>query len=118
MTHEFHTVDCVVTDSFRTTKTIGILDSKFVFRKWAIIEGPAEWKIGRVTDHGCALFLSDKERTVLDLAYRNYIGKGGPKRVLAPLVEFDEQLDKGKMLDHLSFYPPKFREMIVGGPFL
>ncbi len=118
MTHEFHTVDCVITDSFRTTKNIGILDTKFVFRKWAMTEGPVEWKIKRITDHGCVLFHSDRERTVLDLAYRNYIGKDERKRIISPLVEFEEHLDNGKMMTYLSSYPPKFREMIAGGPVL
>ena len=118
MTHEFYTVDSAITDSFRTTKAIGILDSKFVFRKWAMTDPPAEWKMKRITDHGCALYISDKERTVLDLAYRNYIDKEDLKQVLAPLIEFEEQLDRKKIVEYLSSYPPKFREAMIDGSVL
>jgi len=118
MTHEFYTVDSVITDSFRTTKTIGILDSKFSFRRWAIADGAAAWKVRRITDHGCVIYHSDKERTVLDLAYRNLLGKGSVKQALAPLVEFEDRLDRQRLAEYLSDYPPRFREVVQGGSVL
>ena len=72
----------------------------------------------RITDHGCVLYISDKERTVLDLAYRNYINKEELKQVLAPLIEYEELLDRKKIAEYLSSYPPKFREAVINGPVL
>ena len=118
MTHEFFTVDYVITDSFRTTKTIGILDSRFAFTRWKIGSGPAPWKVKRITDHGCALFHSDKERTVLDLSYRNYLRKEDLERTIAPIIEFDEQIDRERIRGYLTSFPPKFREMITSGSIL
>jgi len=118
MTHEFFTVECVITDSFRTTKTIGILDTRFVFTKWMLGSGPAPWKVKLITDHGCAIFHSDKERTVLDLSYRAYLERGGLERTIAPIVEYGDRLDKDKAAGYLTSYPPKFREMIAVGQVL
>ena len=82
MTHEFFTVECVI------------------------------------TDHGCAIFHSDKERTVLDLSYRAYLERGGLERTIAPIVEYGDRLDKDKAAGYLTSYPPKFREMIAVGQVL
>ncbi len=35
MTHEYFTMNFVITDSYRTTKIINILDTKFQFLKWS-----------------------------------------------------------------------------------
>lgn len=118
MTHEFFTVDYVITDSFRTTKTIGILDSRFVFTSWKTGNGPAPWKLKRITDHGCALFHSDKERTVLDLSYRSYLRKESLERTIGPIIEFEDQINKDRVKGYLTSYPPKFRETITSGSVL
>jgi len=118
MTHEYFSVDYVITDSFRTTKTIEILGSKYLFLRWSVRDVSSEWKVKRTTDHGSSIFYSDKEKTVLDISYKRYIDRKDARLVIAPLIEFRDQLDLGRLSLYLSFYPPKYREVMKGGGVL
>jgi len=118
MTHEYFTVDYVITDSFRTTKTIEILGSKYLFIKWSMKNAPNDWRVKRITDYGSSIFYSNKEKTVLDISYKNYLDQKDGKIVLAPLIEFRDQLDQGKLMLYLPLYPPKYRGMVEGGGVL
>ena len=60
MTHEYFSTNYVMTDTYRTTKTIGIADQKFKFIKGAA----SHFGFGITTRDG--LRRSDKEKTVLD----------------------------------------------------
>lgn len=66
MTHEYFTINYVITDSYRTTKVIKIIDTQFFFLKWS----PKIFKFGIIEKNG--LKYSDREKTVLDLIYRSY----------------------------------------------
>lgn len=118
MTHEYFTVDYVITDSFRTTKTIEILGSKYLFLKWSMKNAQADGRVKRITDHGSSIFYSNKEKTVLDISYKKYLEDKDERSAIAPLIEFRDQLDQAKLMLYLPFYPPKYREMVEGGGVL
>lgn len=115
MTHEYFTVNYVITDSFRTTKVIGILDSKFKFIKWSMKGDPVEWREKAITDNACSIYWSNKEKTVLDIAYRNFIEKRSHEQVIAPLIEHVGQLEQARLMRYVPFYSPKFRELVGVG---
>jgi len=104
MTHEYFAVDSVVTDSFRTTKVIGILGSKFQFHRWSADRfGFGSVRKGRLT-------YSDPEKTLLDMAYMTHRqGKGSPRDVI---MEHIERLNMDKLRRYLARYSMRFREAI------
>lgn len=118
MTHEYFTVDYVITDSFRTTKIIEVLGSRYLFLEWSKKNASIDWRVKRITDHGCSIFYSNKEKTVLDISYKNYLDDKDSKLVIAPLIEFRDQLDQARLMLYLSLYPPKYRGMVEGGRVL
>lgn len=118
MTHEFFSVDYVITDSFRTTKTIEIMGSRYLFLRWSVRDASSDWRVKRITDHGSSIFYSDKEKTVLDISYKEYIDNKDASSVIDPFIEFRDQLDLARLMLYLSFYPPKYREMVEGGGVL
>ncbi len=106
MTHEYFTVDRVITDSFRTTKVIKINGADFYFIKWSI----RHFKRG-ILKKGLVRY-SDKEKTVLDLIYRDYLN--GKERFMDAYSEYGDQLSKETFMDYLSDFPPGFREAVEG----
>jgi predicted transcriptional regulator of viral defense system len=104
MTHEYFAVDSVATDSFRTTKVIGILGSKFQFHKWCAD------RLGFGIMHKGRIAYSDPEKTILDLAYRAHrSGKGSQK---ATIEEHIAKLDKEKLSTYLKRYPVRFQNAL------
>ena len=110
MTHEYFITDYVLTDSFRTTKTIGILGSKFRF-----IKRSGRYFRRGVRKEGRTRY-SDPERTVLDLCYRGYLKGRDGKRVHRILDEYAGRLDRQKLMDYLEDYPKAFRTVVGGRP--
>ena len=53
------------------------------------------------------------ERTVLDLAYREYLGKKDEKRIHPILDEYTGRVDRGRVMDYLVDYPRVFRTIVV-----
>lgn len=106
MTHEYFTIDYVLTDSYRTTKVIKILDTSFKFIK----RGRQHFKQGII--HKGMIRYSDVEKTVLDLAYRSFL-RAGEKQYMSPIKEYKETLDMNRLRDYLSGYSSPFRERVV-----
>jgi len=104
MTHEYFTIDSVITDSAWTSKPVCVLDSKFHFFKWSAIHfGFGIVRKGR-------LAYSDPEKTVLDLAYRAHrSGKGEPRAIIDEHVS---KLDRDKLSNYLKRYPQRFRNAL------
>ena len=107
MTHEYFTMDYVLTDSYRTTKTIKILDLKIKFIKRSSRYFDKGVKKGR------GIRYSDPERTVLDLCYREYLMKKEEGHIQPVIDEYIERLDRRRLMDYLGDYPKAFRSMIV-----
>lgn len=108
MTHEYFTINYVITDSFRTTKVINILDFKFQFIKWS----KKRFKFGLKKVNG--LRFTDKEKTALDMAYKNYIKNRNKANILSPIKEYILTIDKQKLSDYLKHYPKTFRKTVGG----
>ena len=106
MTHEFFNVEYVLTDSFRTTKVIKILEVNYQFLR----RGRDHFDLGMTRKGGLAF--SDPEKTVLDLAYREYLAGKDTARVRAPLEEYGNQLDAMTLGKYLARYPPAFRSCV------
>ncbi|MCJ2556338.1 MAG: hypothetical protein LN415_04435 [Candidatus Thermoplasmatota archaeon] len=108
MTHEYFAVDYVITDSYRSTKVINILDTKFQFLKWS----KRHFDFGIVRRDG--LMCSDKEKTVLDLAYRRYRRGEGRLHAVNLIQEYMGMLDKWKFENCLDRYPQRFQKAVKG----
>ena len=106
MTHEYFTINYVITDSYRTTKVIRILDSSFQFLKW----NKKYFEFGIVKSDG--LRFSDKEKTVLDLIYRRHRKSRDLDTVISPLVEYIGILDRKKLVNYLGNYSQRFQQTI------
>lgn len=110
MTHEHFNIEYVITNSYRTTKTINILGTPVRFYSWSDnlhIDGSLEQLR---TKHDIVISYSDNEKTVLDLAYKKYID--GNRNVIDPLLEYSEKCDPVKLRSYLAEYPPGFRGLV------
>lgn len=104
MTHEYFTVDSVVTDSAWTSKPTRVLDAKFHFFKWS----PRHFGFGVVRKGRLAY--SDPEKTVLDLAYRAHRGGKGSSKAI--IDEHIDRLDREKLSTYLKRYPMRFQNAL------
>jgi predicted transcriptional regulator of viral defense system len=108
MTHEYFDIDYVLTDRYRTTKTILINGSKYQFLKW----NRAHFRSGIITRNG--IRYSDMEKTILDLSYKRYTTGNSSVQYLSPLKEYQDRMDIKKAIGYLDGYPVGFR-IAVGG---
>lgn len=108
MTHEYFTVDYVVTNSYRTTKIINILDSSFQFLKW----GGKHFRFGIKIKN--AVIYSDREKTILDMIYRRYGKTQESRYTLSPYYDYIEFLDVDRFAEYIIYYPVGFRDMMGG----
>ena len=110
MTHEYFTIDYVLTDSYRTTKVIKIRNTRFQFFK----RSKKQFQNGIIVRD--LKRYSNPEKTVLDLAYQRYIKTADPDYFLLPIKEYRDKFELGKVNNYLSMYPPSFYEKV--GVFL
>jgi predicted transcriptional regulator of viral defense system len=106
MTHEYFMVDYVITDSFKTTKTIQILDKRFRFFKWA------DWHFESGIIQRDGIRFSNPEKTVLDMAYRYYRSEGPSPGAFSPLSEHEELVDPKQIVEQLNAYPDRFKRVL------
>lgn len=106
LTHEYYTVNYVITDSYRTTKVIRIADARFQFLKWS--RRHFESGIRRAFD----LKFSDREKTILDLVYKRYIDSRDESNAISPFMEYKKMLDKSKVRNYLAEYPRRVQEIV------
>ncbi len=108
MTHEYFTIDYVLTDSYRTTKVIKILGTRFQFFK----RSEKYFHNGIIAKN--RIIYSDPEKTILDLTYHGYLDSKNPELFLSPIKEYREKIESEKAKEYLSMYPPSFQEKVVG----
>jgi predicted transcriptional regulator of viral defense system len=108
MTHEYFTINFVVTDSFRTTKVINIIDTEFIFLKWS----KDRFKNGIIKKD--SIRYSDQEKTAIDLTYKKYLEDKKAPLEFSPILEFKSRLDLKKLNKYLDFYPSKFASLVRG----
>ncbi len=104
LTHEYFTIDYVLTDSYRTTKVIKIMDTRFQFLK----RSKNYFKEGLIKKN--FLRYSNPEKTVLDIAYQRYLNSKNPDLYTLPIKEYKQKIDFEKVKDFLSMYPPSFQK--------
>lgn len=107
MTHEYFAVDYVVTDSFRTTKVIDIMGSKFRFVMWS----PRLHGFGLVRRGG--IVWSDRDRSVLDIVHRSIYEGTGERAAADVMVEYADYVDKAKLVAYMQQYPPRVRHVVA-----
>lgn len=106
MTHEYFTIEYVITDSFRTTKIITILETSFQFFK----RSEKYFHKGIIEKNG--LHYSNPEKTVLDLSYQRFLDTKNSELMILPLKEYQKKIDLKKTKDLLSVYPISFQKKL------
>ncbi len=106
MTHEYFDVNYVFTDSYMTSKIIKILDTNFLFFK----RKKSHFNFGIIKK--TKLYISDPERTILDLSYNIYLKKKDANYFLAPLKEYADKLDQEKLKKYLINYSLRFQHKV------
>ncbi|MCK5024378.1 MAG: hypothetical protein KAR56_02050 [Thermoplasmata archaeon] len=103
MTHEYFSIDYVVTNTYETTKVISIMDKKFKFLKW----NKKHFQFG--VEKKDLIRYSDKEKTVLDIAYSTYRNKTKGPYTLSIVREHSPLLDDSKISEYMKHYPIRFQ---------
>jgi hypothetical protein len=106
LTHEYFTVNYIITDSYRTTKIIRIADARYQFLKWS----GSHFQSGIRREY--ELKFSDKEKTVLDLVYKRYLDSRDERNAISPFIEYEKMLEKAKVRQYLVEYPAKIQELV------
>ncbi len=106
MTYEYFMIDYVISNSYRTTKIIKIMENGFKFIK----RGSRHFETGIIKEK--MIRYSDPEKTVLDLSYRVYLSTKKENMYLSPIIEYKDTLDFEIVEDYLDTYPPGFRKRI------
>ncbi|MDG6220352.1 MAG: hypothetical protein QCI38_02755 [Candidatus Thermoplasmatota archaeon] len=109
MTHEYYNIEYVITDSYRTTKDIRILDTYFRF----ISRDPRFFGYGILEEKNYQY--SDPEKTVLDLIHTRYMKTKEIAHYLSPLLEHKEKLDMHKFQKYLKNYSLSFQAAVEAG---
>ena len=109
MTHEYFTMDYVITDSYRTTKVIEIFGQKFQFLKWHGGHFNGDWIVKNKL-----MRYSDPQKTILDISYKRYIKTRDENLILAPIIEYEDVLSDCDLDEYFEVYPPLLRNIIEG----
>ena len=98
LTHEYFTIDCVVSDSLFRAKPILILGRRIKFVKIS----PKLLSFGIRKNN---FFYSDKEKTVLDMFYLKKYSK-------YEFFELSKRLSKIKLIKYSKYYNKRVREIV------
>lgn len=108
MTHEYFTIEYIISNQYRTTKTINILDRDFKFIKWQ----DAITNFGIINSQNKIKY-SDKEKTILDMAYRKSL-KNLNYEAISIVEEYLESINKTKIKNYLEHYPKGLKTLLQG----
>jgi len=104
-THEYFTIDYIISDSFYRNKPITINNRKFKFHKLK----PSLIKFGIIENK---FKYSDLEKTILDLIYLG-VYSGKPKvKILMNISNYAKNLSESKIRDYIHWYPKSVKEII------
>ncbi|KKN05168.1 hypothetical protein LCGC14_1090090 [marine sediment metagenome] len=104
-THEYFTIDYVISDSLYRNNPMTIYNRKFKFHKFK----PSLLKFGIIKDD---LKYSDLEKTILDFIYL-WIYNSTPKnRILMDISDYTKNLSESKIKDYVRWYPKSVKEII------
>jgi predicted transcriptional regulator of viral defense system len=109
MTHVYFDITFIITDSYRTTKTVVMLGKRLRYIRWK----PAMFDFG-IIEKGLIRY-SDPEKTLLDLAYRSSTNGQDPRMILDDVVEDYTRYDKATARDYLQWYPKSIQKVLKWG---
>ena len=104
-THEYFTIDYVISDSLYRNKPITVNNRKYKFHKIK----PSLLKFGIIENR---FKYSDLEKTILDLIYLGvYSGKSKGK-ILMEISDYTQNLSESKIRKYIQNYPNSVKEII------
>ncbi|MEX0862260.1 hypothetical protein [Nitrosopumilus sp.] len=101
MTHEYFTIDEVISDSLFRAKPITIAGYKFKFVKIS----PSLLNFGIKKSNNTMLYYSDPEKTILDFVYLSTQDGVPANRVIMDVSEWSEKVSKEKLKKYSKNYP-------------
>ncbi len=104
-THEYFTIDYVISDNLYRNKPITINNRKFKFHKLK----PSLLKFGMIENK---FRYSDLEKTILDFIYL-WIYNGTPKnKILMNISDYAKNLSESKIKKYIHWYPKSVKEIV------
>lgn len=107
MTHEYYTMDFLVTDCLFRPKPVKIMGRKVRFIK--IKKKMLSFGIIR-----SEINYSDPEKTILDIAYLEKYKGSDENTIKKKIAEYLPKLSKKKMKNYLKFYPSTIKRIMEG----
>ena len=104
-THEYFTIDYVISDSLYRNKPIAINNRKFKFYKLK----PSLLKFGIIETK---FRYSDLEKTILDLIYLGVYSSKPKVKILMGISDYMQNLSKSKIRKYVQNYPNSVKEGI------
>ena len=104
-THEYFTIDYVISDNLYRSKPITINNRKFKFHKLK----PLLLKFGIIENK---YRYSDLEKTILDFIYLWIYNGVSKKRILMDISGYAKNLSGSKIKDYVHWYPKSVKEII------
>ncbi len=104
-THEYFTIDYVISDNLYRNKPIMINNRKYKFHKLK----PSLLKFGIVENR---FKYSDLEKTILDLIYLGIYSSKSKAKILMGLSDYTQNLSKNKIRKYVQNYPNSVKEVI------
>jgi len=113
LTHEVFSVYYIINEKFSRSMALNVAGSKFVFKKMkpSLFFGIKKMK----TSGGIIINCSNLEKTILDFVYLYKKEGKSDKTVLGVLREYDEDINKKKVLRYASTYMPSIKKLVTGG---
>ncbi len=109
MTHVYFDITFIITDSYRTTKTVVMLGKRLRYLRWK----PEMFEFG-IVKMGLIRY-SDPEKTLLDLAYRSSTNGRDPKVILDDVIEEYTRYEKAIVRRYLKRYPMSIQKVLRWG---
>ncbi len=107
LTHEYLTVETVINEEMYRPKGIEVGSHRFILHKWDT--AITRFGVGRES----GLPVSDREKTVLDLAYHDYWAERRGRKPPGDWRTYLNDVDTGRLLEYLERFPRPFREWVA-----
>ncbi len=104
-THEYFTIDYIISDNLYRNKPITINNRKFKFHKLK----PSLLKFGIIENK---FRYSDLEKTVLDFIYLWIYNSMSTKKILMNISDHTKNLSESKVREYILWYPKSVKEII------
>jgi len=106
MTHQYFDITFIISDSYRTTKTVVMLGKRIKYHKWK-----SDLFTFGIKEKGVIRY-SDAEKTLLDLAYRATYNGSDPVFTWYNYLEDYTKYDRKRMRTYLNKYPKSLQKVL------